>query len=308
MTQKVVENIRVKMNSSARKTSNPSIAERKKAAGQEKMSDILFEKYEAIRELQKKLNLREAEGKYDIGVLVAEVIKLENAYGARSVEKLTEALRHHHSTLRNYASVADTWEPDDFKALMKRKGKRGLPISFSHLVQISKIGDPAERDEWVDRVLNEGLSVRDLKKRWADEMDEVPAMGDEQVSDNGTGDTAEVEDDHADQDVVDEKAETAAVSAVMVRRSIARLGSDVKAIPIQAPEWDACVFKPLEADPDSFDDAVMDELKQISASNKAAIKTLQARDKQIDDLLKRARQTKNSARVGSVKEGGERNG
>ena len=157
-------------------TTGAALAARKKKAGLGKMKDPLFKKYEQINQILKKQNRQGAATRYEIGAHVAQVMAKSGTYGQRAVEQLAKATRMDDSTLRNYAEVAKTWSKKQFEALMKRTGKRGLPVSFSHLREIAEVSDPAERKEWVDRVLKDGWSVRMLKREI--DHEEIEALAD----------------------------------------------------------------------------------------------------------------------------------
>lgn len=270
--------------------SKPSIAERKRAADLKGMKDSLFEKYEIIHQIQIELDLREAVSKYAIGVHVAEVVYETKTYGKGAVKQLAEALRRDKSTLVDYGKVAWTWNHQEFVELLKREGIREIGVSFSHLIEIAAWSDPAVREDWINRVLAEGLSIKALRQ----------AM-DQEIRESTAGSTKDAV------DCKDEDDEEEPVTPAGVRRSIARLSSEVKSIPMKAKEWDARVFKPLEDDPDRINDAVINGLKQKREANNEAIKTLQDENRQIDEILKDAQQAAQDLAMDQM-EGGEFNG
>lgn len=281
--------------------SKPTTTERKKVAGLIKMSDILFERYEKIHQLQCTHNKHESKIKYAIGEHVAEVLKNENAYGCGAAEQLADALGYHHTTLRRYADVTTTWDPAAFKALMKRKGRTGLSPSFSHLIAISRATDPTEREEWIELVLKYVLPVRDLARRMkknanaGSAVTETPTESEGDRNEDQAADATGVDNDEAADTADSGTSKTADTSEV--RRSLARLMSvDVQSIPGQDKAWDEYVFKPLEAEPGQIGGGIEDDLRQTSASLAETIKSLQAYKSRIDGLLKPAM------------EGGEQNG
>ena len=63
-----------------------------------------------------------------------------------------------------YATVAARWSAPELRQLLAaRRNVRGEPISISHLVLLARLSNPA-RDQWTERVFDEGLTVRQLRE------------------------------------------------------------------------------------------------------------------------------------------------
>jgi DUF1016 N-terminal domain len=292
-----------------------ALTQRKKEAGLAGMSNILFERYERIQPLLDKQRRSDAACKYEIGGHVVEVLANENAYGSGAAEKLAKALEVTRPTFDAYARVARTWTPKQFEALMKRRSqRRKRPLSFSHLIEISRFSDKADRKMWIDLVLKNEWSVRDLRKEMVKKLNETP------TNDSGATENNEDHVDSTPAEQTDEvgsdssgdggigSGETSFSNSAAVRLSIARLSSEVLSIPRQEEEWDARVFKPLEDAHGQIDDAMVEALEQTSESIEESIGSLQGRKKRIGDLLKPTRRAKRRPAATSVEEGGDVNG
>lgn len=90
----------------------------------------------------------------------------ENAkYGEVAVEKIARSLGRDASSLHDYANVVQCWGPVEFKQLMKRKSRKGLPLSISHLIELTGVRSAPQRAKLLEKALTEGLSVRDLRSQ-----------------------------------------------------------------------------------------------------------------------------------------------
>ena len=101
--------------------------------------------------------------RYRISCIVLGV-KNSARYGSNRVEFMEEQLGLSKQSLYKYALVAERWSPEKFKALAKRKNRKGLPIPWSHLVEIAAIKDGRTRTGLVDRFFSECLTVEKLRE------------------------------------------------------------------------------------------------------------------------------------------------
>jgi hypothetical protein len=80
------------------------------------------------------------------------------------IEACARAVGLSRQTLQPYATVAARWSAPDLRHLLAdRRNARGEPISISHLVLLARLANPA-RDHWLERVFDEGLTVRQLRE------------------------------------------------------------------------------------------------------------------------------------------------
>lgn len=108
--------------------------------------------------------------RYDIGAEVNELRRAEATYGAGLVAEVATAVGRDVDTLYDYASVASLVPRDKFRELTERVNAAGVPLSFSHFVELAtKNGKRKDKglreDQWLalfERALNEKLSVRTL--------------------------------------------------------------------------------------------------------------------------------------------------
>ena len=138
----------------------------KSAKNKGKMSKELAAKVATIRELMKNRSASDAKTMFLIAVEVAAVKRDEKKYGRRSVTRLASELGCTAANLYGYAGVAETWERESFDAIMARANAEGLPLTFSHLVELAKAKVPSEeaRETLIQRALSESLSVRKLTR------------------------------------------------------------------------------------------------------------------------------------------------
>ncbi len=110
--------------------------------------------------------------RYEIGALIAEIKSDPATYGPGAVSVVATAVGEDVASLYRYATVAECWSAEQFEALLRRGGRRGARLSWSHLVLIASLPSPAGRARWTERTLAEGLSVRQLALLLADEAPE----------------------------------------------------------------------------------------------------------------------------------------
>ncbi len=102
--------------------------------------------------------------RHKIGVGVLE-LKNEDKYGTGAVERLADDLGYHKSTLYEYADVAEMWPSGAFEKLCVRKTTKGMPITFSHLVELTGVKNAKRRASLLEQVFTKSLSVRGLQEK-----------------------------------------------------------------------------------------------------------------------------------------------
>lgn len=100
--------------------------------------------------------------RYRIGVLVMEVCGTRAPYGAKAMQHLEASLGIDTNTLRRYQKVAKTWGKRTFNEMTKKEMENGQPLSWSHLDVLAEVAAD-RREELVRAVIDDGLSVRELK-------------------------------------------------------------------------------------------------------------------------------------------------
>jgi hypothetical protein len=120
--------------------------------------------YTRLLEIVSEANLEEADRRYSIGRLVAQVRQETDKYRKGSVEKLATLLGFDTSTLHDYANVADTWQnKTEFNALLRQESERGFGLRFSHLVVLARVADEKHRKKLIALALEMSLTVRQLE-------------------------------------------------------------------------------------------------------------------------------------------------
>jgi hypothetical protein len=131
--------------------------------GSDHLSGPLADACARVRQLFSRNDARDALDRYAIGCIIRDVRDDEPLYGQHSVGKLARSIGRDVDTLYEYADVAQTWSEVEIARLLERKTPLGLPLSFTHLVVLSKIRH--RRDllkDMTDRALT-GISSRHLR-------------------------------------------------------------------------------------------------------------------------------------------------
>lgn len=115
-----------------------------------------------LRDLMSRAELDDIVNRHAVGIVVQEV-RDGAKYGSGAVGKIAHELGVDESTLSRYAKVADAWTKPEIVALAKMKNAHGLPLTWSHLVEIADVKDGRRRRGLVGKVIEEGLSVRGLR-------------------------------------------------------------------------------------------------------------------------------------------------
>ena len=140
------------------------------------MSPQLRKKYVAIGEHLGGNVRRTLGARYEIGVVVRDIVEDEATYGAGAMRLICDALGLKKTSLYDAASVARRWSREAFRDRMDKPTLHRVPLSFSHFVVLAEVDDAARRDELLDIARREGLVVRELRNlaRQASRKDATP--------------------------------------------------------------------------------------------------------------------------------------
>jgi hypothetical protein len=145
----------------------------------EDMTDELRQQYQELCKLWENRTGKELTDHHAIGQLVAAIDDDEGTYGKRAVAKLAQALGLNRATLYDYAAVARYWSTEEITKVRERKGFMGRSLSWSHLVELSRVKKKSEREKLFVQALVEGLTVRELagrvKEHLPSKTDSLPA-------------------------------------------------------------------------------------------------------------------------------------
>jgi len=141
-------------------------AARQEAAAKEKQEQEQERAYEEfcenLRTQLAKADQDDMRARYETGRLVLAAMD-KSKYGAKAVQRAAEEVCRDVDTLYQYKDVAKAWSEKEFAKLAQRRGKKGTPLSFNHLVVLAKVKEPTRRDELVEQVFRDELHVRALK-------------------------------------------------------------------------------------------------------------------------------------------------
>lgn len=98
---------------------------------------------------------------YQIGAEVFGITKETEKYGRGSVKLLAGELGCTAALLYSYARVAAAWNPEEFKEATKKANAKGLPLTFSHFVELAREEESkAAREHLFALALRESLDRR----------------------------------------------------------------------------------------------------------------------------------------------------
>ena len=138
------------------------------------MSSPLRAKYVAIGEHLGRTRRRSLLARYDVGVIVQEIMDDEVAYGPRAVALVCDALGLKKTALYDAASVARRWRRSEFHALAEHPTLHRVPLSFSHFVAVAELAEAARCDALLSQARSGGLIVRELRHLVHCEEQSVP--------------------------------------------------------------------------------------------------------------------------------------
>ncbi len=121
---------------------------------------------EKAKEYERDASKTELEKRYAIGKLAKDVQDDPEKYGKRGMLRLANALGRDKSTLFRAATIAKHWDSAAFRRLKGRAAPNGIGITWSHLELVAKRKKRSERDVLLNRIVEEGLSVRALKSEF----------------------------------------------------------------------------------------------------------------------------------------------
>ena len=121
-------------------------------------------KLEELKKLLSEVTSKDMVGRHAIGVVVNDVKNTPDTYGKEAVKQLAQDLGFEKSTMYEYANVAEAWPARDFTKLCERRTGNGMPITFSHLVELIRIKNEASRAKLLEKVFEDSLSVRALRE------------------------------------------------------------------------------------------------------------------------------------------------
>jgi hypothetical protein len=142
------------------------------------MAGVLFEACQQVQRVLIRNEPRNAAAKYEIGCIIRDVRSDNGKYGEGSVGKIARAVGRDVDTLYQYADVAETWAQKEFERLIERKTTLGVPLSFSHFIELARV----RRNRDLLKVLTErtfqGISVRHLRSLIGEGNKRAAADGD----------------------------------------------------------------------------------------------------------------------------------
>lgn len=128
------------------------------------MKGELRAEYRKVKAAMASASANTLHSRYKVGLIVLRVKNKPNKYGKSAVIQLEAALGIDAKSLYRLASVAEIFPKESFlNKILARKNPHGLPLTWSHLVEVSNIEDPKKRERAIDKALSMGMSARQLK-------------------------------------------------------------------------------------------------------------------------------------------------
>lgn len=149
-------------------TTNAELIER--SAIMEDMSAALKEEVEEIASEINEPTISLVMSRWKLGDRLSKIRDNKKVYGANSLEKVFSYFgEYHRSTLVNATKLRDCYTEAAIKDAIEMKSPTGRILELSHLVEICRLPAKPQRLEWQKKVVNDGITVRDLNS----EIDKV---------------------------------------------------------------------------------------------------------------------------------------
>ena len=130
------------------------------------MNAALRAKCDEIRDCFRSFNSVDVEKRLEIGGIAKEVKEnAENRYGNRAIEKTADFLKCHPSFLYETAKVAEIWDSESAMQLIQRGQDNEVIVSWSHFKFLSEVENAELRNQLIEAMIEDQLSVRGLLQR-----------------------------------------------------------------------------------------------------------------------------------------------
>ena len=237
---------------------------------QQRRMDILAEAPEALKKKIVEIQSRYQKdararvmGNYMLGVLIREVMAKETVYGSKAVEQIARYFDTQPTNLYAFRQVAATFSSAQVDEASQKELPNGGYITFQHLIVISRIGEPDDRNRMLARTLNEGLSTSQLEG-------EISSTG-----------------------VVRRNIRTGGRKPgkpTSMGAAIQQVATVCQSVVNRYPVWDETFFQPCQhVDANKFDDAVVAKLGEALKNAEALNKTTGKMVKSLTANLARAK-------------------
>ena len=150
------------------------------------MNDALLKKSNEIRDLVGDAEKNDVLARYNIAREIREVRDAAK-YGANAMKKLADFLGWSETTTGDYAALAATWsDAEKFATLATKAGKNGIPLSWSHFLELRLEKDGNRRRSLMKRALDEGWTVAKLEQ---ERKSVPPESSDDDTTENPMAET-----------------------------------------------------------------------------------------------------------------------
>ena len=257
--------------SKSKKDSLPGATkESKKGKFTEEMNPELLKVLEELSKLVAESDTADAQAQYRIGCVVRDVMDAPNKYREGSVKRLASELGRDEKSLYHRAAVARAWSPDDYTKLLARKNRKGLPLSFYHLVELASVEDPDGRELIIKDALDQCLTVKGVRsrvKKLLTPTAETPPEAREEGDQGGAS---------AAEDPVGQKLAELLAQELRVRDELREVGKALVALltAVATPEA-AELLKKVAEDRRELGNQFLEEAKQLDAASGRVPSSLQ---------------------------------
>ena len=144
----------------------------------DEMNEKLREQCTQVAQLLTTGAVEAAKARHKIGAIINCIDDDGKRYGSGAVRKVAAAVGRDVDSLYDYARVAKTWPTGEFSKIAARKNGGGVPLTFSHFVQLAHVGNSRTRESLMERAYGESLSVRALERLVDEHLDRAPSEED----------------------------------------------------------------------------------------------------------------------------------
>ena len=145
------------------------------------MNRAFLTKANEIRNLVIGTEGNDVRGRYKIACEIRDLRDV-GKYGTGAIQKFAKFLGWSETTTGDYAALATTWpDAEKFAKLAAKLNKNGIPLSWSHFIELMREENGKRRQSLMTKALNEGWTVAKLAE---ERKSDPPESSDDDTAEN----------------------------------------------------------------------------------------------------------------------------
>jgi hypothetical protein len=126
------------------------------------MNDAMLQESNEIRDQIAEVEGNDVLGRYKIACRIRG-LRDAAKYGSGAIQKFAKFIGWSETTAGDYAALATTWpDAEKFAKLAAKPNKNGIPLSWSHFIELMREENGKRRQSLMTKALNEGWTVAKL--------------------------------------------------------------------------------------------------------------------------------------------------